>query len=207
VQNLLTFLVASILLTATPGPDIIFVTTKAIAQGTRAGIVVALGLCTGVLAHITLAVAGVSLILQQSPLAFNAVKIAGMIYLLWLAFQAFKHRNDAPVHATEKTESAHFQFSKLYRTGALMSMLNPKVALFFLAFLPQFVPENAEPIWQYLLLLGAIFDTQAFCVFVVVSICAGTLFRTLRERSGSAKWLNILTAVVLVAIAASLFFV
>lgn len=208
MQNLLTFLVASILLSAAPGPDIIFVTTTALAKGARAGIVVALGLCTGVLAHITLAVAGVSLILKQSPLAFNAVKIAGTLYLLWLAFQAFKHRNDVPADGVSGNEGEkHARFSKLYRTGALMSMLNPKVALFFLAFLPQFVPENTESVWQYMLLLGAIFDVQAFCVFVVVSICAGTLFRALRERAGAAKWLNIMTAVVLVAIAVSLFFV
>lgn len=206
MQNLTTFLVAAILLTLAPGPDIIFVATKSLAQGARAGVAVALGLCTGVLFHVALATAGVSLILRQSPLAFNAVKIAGTLYLLWLAFRAFKHRNDAPASA-ENHEQARARRFELWKTGAFMSMLNPKVALFFLAFLPQFVPAGTDPAWPRMLLLGAIFDAQALAVFAVVSVCAGTLFKTLRERPSVAKILNITTAIVLVAIAASLFFV
>ena len=206
MQNLTTFLVAAILLTLAPGPDIIFVATKSLAQGARAGVAVALGLCTGVLFHVALATAGVSLILRQSPLAFNAVKIAGTLYLLWLAFRAFKHRNDAPA-SEENHAQARARRLELWKTGAFMSMLNPKVALFFLAFLPQFVPAGTEPAWPRMLLLGAIFDAQALAVFAVVSVCAGTLFKTLRERPSIAKILNITTAIVLVAIAASLFFV
>lgn len=204
MQTLTAFLAASVLLTLAPGPDIIFVATKSLAQGARAGLAVAAGLCTGVLFHVALAAFGVSLILRQSPLAFGVVKTAGTLYLLWLAFQAFRHRNDAL--GGEADGAARARFFKLWRTGATMSVLNPKVALFFLAFLPQFVPADAPSPWRDLLLLGAVFDAQAFAVFAAVSVCAGTLFRTLRERPSVSKWLNVLTALVLALIACSLFF-
>lgn len=202
---LIPFIVASVLLTFAPGPDIIFVATQSMAQGARAGIAVASGLCTGILFHIALAAAGISLILHRSPLAYNAVKLAGTIYLFWLAFQAFRHRNDPPISGNDDA-AAKTQFRRLYRTGSFMSMLNPKVALFFLAFLPQFVPADAPHPWKNFLALGAIFDVQAFVVFVFVSICAGTLFRTLRTRPSVAKAMNILTALVLATIGLSLFF-
>lgn len=204
MQTLTAFLAASVLLTLAPGPDIIFVATKSLAQGARAGLSVAAGLCTGVLFHVALAAFGVSLILRQSPLAFGVVKTAGTLYLLWLAFQAFRHRNDA--FGGDAGGAANARFFRLYRTGAMMSVLNPKVALFFLAFLPQFVPADAPSPWRNLLLLGAVFDAQAFAVFAVVSVCAGTLFKTLRERPSVSKCLNILTALVLTLIAGSLFF-
>ncbi len=204
MQTLLPFLAASVLLTLAPGPDIIFVATKSLAQGARAGFAVATGLCTGVLVHVALAAFGISLIIRQSPFAFGAIKIAGALYLLRLAYLAFRHRKDALAKAD--SPDAHARFFRLWRIGATMSVLNPKVILFFLAFLPQFVPADAANTQTRLLLLGCVFDAQAFAVFSVVSVCAGTLFRTLRERPRVSERLNILTAFVLAAIAASLFF-
>lgn len=201
--SLLSFLVAAVLLTLSPGPDIIFVATKSLAQGARAGISVAAGLCSGVFFHTALAAFGVSLIFRQSPLAFNALKIAGTLYLLRLAFLAFRHRNDGFGNA--EGESGCSRFAALYRTGVLMNVLNPKVALFFLALLPQFVPADAPSPWLNMLLLGGIFSVQAFLIFSLVSLCAGKLFSVLNTRPGVSKYLNVLTAVVLLAIAGSLF--
>lgn len=235
IHTLVSFIVASVLLTFAPGPDILFVATQSMAKGARAGIAGAAGLCTGLIVHIALVTTGVSVLIRQSALAFNAVRVAGVIYLLWLAIQAFRHRNDPPIqdggnaensaadssenssensggnaengNAARGNDGAKLRLRKLYRTGACMSAVNPKVIVFFLAFLPQFVPAGAEHAWQYLLLLGAIFDLQAFIIMSGVSLCAGALFRTLRAKPAISKALNIITALVFACIAVSLFFV
>jgi len=200
--SLFSFLAAAVLLTLAPGPDIIFVATKSLAQGARAGISVAAGLCTGVFFHTALAAFGVSLIFRQSAVAFNVLKIAGTLYLLWLAVQAFRHRKDGIGRA--EGEGGRSRFFALYRTGVLMNVLNPKVALFFLALLPQFVPAGTPSPWRSMLLLGGIFSAQAFVIFTLVSLGAGALFSALNKRPGVPEILNILTAGLLVAIAASL---
>lgn len=211
MQTLLSFLAASVLLTLAPGPDILFVATKSLARGARAGISVAAGLCSGVFFHTTLAAVGVSLILRRSPAAFTALKIAGTLYLLFLAFKAFRNRKTVPADDAEKgpqnTPDDAGRFPALFRTGLLMNVLNPKVALFFLALLPQFVPADAESPQLTMLGLGVVFALQAFAVFSVVSFCAGTLFASLRKRPAFGETLNVLTALVLVAVAAALFFV
>lgn len=211
MQTLLSFLAASVLLTLAPGPDILFVATKSLASGARAGISVAAGLCSGVFFHTTLAAVGVSLILRRSPTAFTALKIAGTLYLLFLAFKAFRNRKAVPAADTEKgpqnTPDDAGRFPALFRTGLLMNVLNPKVALFFLALLPQFVPADAESPQLTMLGLGVVFALQAFAVFSAVSFCAGTLFASLRKRPAVGEALNVLTALVLVAVAAALFLV
>ena len=211
MQTLLSFLAASVLLTLAPGPDILFVATKSLARGARAGISVAAGLCSGVFFHTTLAAVGVSLILRRAPAAFTALKIAGTLYLLFLAFKAFRNRKTVPAADTEKgpqnTPDDAERFPALFRTGLLMNVLNPKVALFFLALLPQFVPADAESPQLTMLGLGVVFALQAFAVFSVVSFCAGTLFASLRKRPAFGETLNVLTSLVLVAVAAALFFV
>lgn len=211
MQLFLSFLAASVLLTLAPGPDILFVATKSMARGARSGISVAAGLCTGVFLHTSLAAFGASLILRESPLAFDALKIAGTLYLLWLALQAVRHRNDVPgggaAASTRPDGGSAEPFFRLYRTGVLMNALNPKVALFFLALLPQFVPAGAEHPQLHMLLLGGIFAAQGFVVFSVVSFCAGFVFSSLSKKRGFAKALNLLTAAVLVLVAAALFFV
>ncbi len=210
MQLILSFLATSVLLTLAPGPDVLFVVTKSMARGARAGVSVAAGLCTGIFFHTSLAAFGVSLILRESPLAFGTLKIAGTLYLLWLAFQAFRHRNDVP--ATENAPagtdaSAHADtFWRLYRTGVLMNVLNPKVALFFLALLPQFVPAGAENPQLHMLLLGGIFAAQGFVVFTLVSIFASVVFASFLKKRGFVKALNLLTALVLVIIAAAILF-
>ncbi len=211
MQLILSFLAASVLLTLAPGPDILFVATKSMARGARSGISVAAGLCTGVFLHTSLAAFGASLILRESPLAFDALKIAGTLYLLWLALQAVRHRNDVPgggaAASTRPDGGSAEPFFRLYRTGVLMNALNPKVALFFLALLPQFVPAGAEHPQLHMLLLGGIFAAQGFVVFSVVSFCAGFVFSSLSKKRGFAKALNLLTAAVLMLVAAALFFV
>ena len=212
MQTLLSFLAASVLLTLAPGPDILFVATKSLARGARAGISVAAGLCSGVFFHTTLAAGGVSLVFRRPPTGFTAPENPGTLYLLFSPVKTVPDRKTRPPPGPseknpQEAPNAAERFPALFRTGLLMNVLNPKVALFFLALLPQFVPADAESPQLTMLGLGVVFALQAFAVFSVVSFCAGTLFASLRKRPAFGETLNVLTALVLVAVAAALFFV
>lgn len=202
-MNLWGFISAAVLLTLMPGPDILFVITQSITRGRKAGIVFAGGLCTGLIAHVTAASLGISVLLMSSPLAFAILKFAGAAYLLYLGIKAFlaRHQN-------------HFCFSasagasgRLYRKGILMNILNPKVILFFLAFFPQFIdPEMGHPIPR-MLFLGLIFMIQAFVIFSTVAILADRLARRLMQNSRIALGVNIAEALVYCVIGISILFV
>lgn len=167
---LLSFLVAAILLTFMPGPDNLFVLAQSISQNKRAGIFTTLGLCTGILVHTTAAALGISAIIYQSTLAFTIVKYAGALYLLYLAWQAFRE-GDATI---KMEEHKALQYRKLYQRGIIMNVLNPKVSLFFLALFPQFL-DTSKGAWgipYQMVILGFIFMIQAFVIFSFISIFA-----------------------------------
>lgn len=160
------FLLASMALTIMPGPDILFVIAQSLERGAKAGIRIALGLCTGLLGHITASALGLSLIIVNSPLIFSIIKYLGAAYLIYLGILSLKHRND-----TEETiKTNKLAYKKLYRRGILMNILNPKVSLFFLAFLPQFIQLESGNISLQIGFLGAIFIIQAIVIFSIVSI-------------------------------------
>lgn len=169
LSTFLYFLIASILLTIAPGPDIMYLLAKSLADGARSGISLALGLSTGLIFHTTLVIIGVAAIIQQSPLAFAILKYAGATYLLYLAWGAFHAQGDLKLNAVNKSGS----YFKLYRRGVIMNVLNPKVLLFFLAFLPQFVDLNSESVSLQIAFLGFIFGLQTLIIFSLVAICAG----------------------------------
>ncbi|WP_257347076.1 LysE family translocator [Pseudalkalibacillus decolorationis] len=185
LQTISYFLLASILLTITPGPDFMFVFAQSVSQGKRAGIATGLGLCTGLIGHTLAAAIGISAIIYQSSLAFNVIKIAGAIYLLYLAVQAFRE-TDQP--AEQKAES-HTTFV-LYRKGILMNLLNPKVSIFFLAFLPQFVATGEGNIPIQMVVLGVLFIIQALAIFTLLSILAGSVGNRLWKNPTILKWIN-----------------
>ena len=167
---MLSFLGTAILLTVMPGPDILFVTAQSISQNTRAGISTALGLCTGLLVHISAAVIGISAIIYSSAAIFMLVKLAGAAYLIYLAIGAFRSQGSAL--ALEQNPAV--AYDKLYKKGIIMNILNPKVSLFFLALLPQFV-QGTENVTGQMLGLGFIFLVQAFVIFSLVSLLAGRI--------------------------------
>ncbi|NGP46127.1 LysE family translocator [Bacillaceae bacterium SIJ1] len=181
----MSFIGVAIVLTVSPGPDVLFVTAQSASYGRRAGIATALGLCTGLLGHTAAAVLGISAVVYQSSMAFQLVKYAGAIYLLYLAWQAFRERNERNAIGQVKKQS----LPVLYRRGILMNLLNPKVSLFFLALLPQFVSTNgALSVPLQMLFLGALFIIQALVVFAIVSFVAGRLGQALQERPQMIKW-------------------
>ncbi|QLC49176.1 LysE family translocator [Methanolobus zinderi] len=184
--QLLYFIAASVALTLLPGPDILFVLTQSISRGKKAGMATAGGLCTGLLFHTTAAALGVSAILYNSALAFSILKYAGAIYLLYLAYKSLKE-DDRFISSGVEGEK---DLSLLYRRGIFMNLLNPKVSLFFLAFLPQFVNLDAGNIPYQMIFLGMVFLIQALVVFFMVSMFAGYIGVKIMERPGVGRYVN-----------------
>ena len=163
------FFVASLLMAMTPGPDVIIVLTQSSWYGRRAGVLTTLGLMTGLLGH-TLAVAlGVAVLFQTSEAAFTALKFLGAAYLLYLAWQSFR----SGVFRAFLTQSLFPGYGTLYRRGFLSNITNPKVTLFFLAFLPQFADPARGGLTAQIIVLGALFQLATLLVFGCVSLLAG----------------------------------
>lgn len=186
LSHVLSFLTVSILLTLAPGPDILFVIAQSMSNGRKAGIWTALGLASGVIVHTLAAALGITAVLYSSAFAFQLMKYAGAAYLLYLAYQAIREGN-SPLAAAAVSKQSGF---KLYRTGILMNVLNPKVSLFFLAFLPQFItPGTGEEPFQ-MMVLGVVFMLQAVALFSLVAVCAGLFANKLLGKPRLGKYVN-----------------
>jgi len=187
--TLLCFLGASVALTVAPGPDNLFVVTQGLARGRRAAIVTALGMCSGISVHTLAAAAGASALFYSSALAFQTVKYVGAAYLLYLACRALGERGgSAPSGAVAGPSGV-----ALFRRGFLMNVLNPKVALFFLAFLPQFIMPQDGSVGGQMLLLGLLFMLQAVIIFTFIGYFSGSVGRRFLGRPGVARafaWLS-----------------
>ena len=198
--ELITFVLASVLLSLAPGPDILFVMTQSALYGARKGILTTAGLCTGLIFHTAAVAFGVAVIFKTSEIAFTLLKMAGAVYLLYLAWQAW--------HAAGNSDTApraHVRSGlALYRRGILMNMTNPKVSLFFLAFLPQFTSPEYGNVMLQTAQLGAIFMLTSFALFCGVSWSAAALSHWLMSGHGAQKILNRITAGVFTAMAARL---
>ena len=153
LTDILYFLGASILLTLAPGPDNTFVIAQGLSRGRKAAVITALGMCSGVSVHTTAAALGVSALLYSSAFAFAMLKYAGAAYLLYLAYKAIKEHQIR----LAQSDDAPLRLGQLFRRGFIMNVLNPKVALFFLAFLPQFVSPDGVSAPLQMMLFGLIF--------------------------------------------------
>lgn len=183
---LLMFFTTSILLALSPGPDNLFVMTQAAQQGRTAGLLVTLGLCTGLLAHTAAVTFGLAALFKASATAFTLLKFAGAGYLLYLAWLSFRAGTvTGPAAAAERLNSA-----VLYRRGIIMNITNPKVSIFFLAFLPQFADPAKGPLPIQLLLLGGIFIVATIIVFGAISFLAGVFGEQFRKSAFAQKVLN-----------------
>lgn len=189
----LSFLGVAILLTLSPGPDILFVIAQSISQNKQAGIITALGLCSGLLVHITAASLGISAIVYQSAIAFTIVKYSGAAYLLYLAWQSFRDKEATFLTGDQKP----LQFGLLYKKGIFMNLLNPKVSLFFLALLPQFVNKTGGHVPMQMLFLGLIFMIQALAIFVLVSVLSEKIRRLLLSQPFIARKINVIKGTLL----------
>jgi len=200
LEVLSVFFVAAVALGLAPGPDNIFVLTQSALHGRVAGLIVTLGLCTGLIVH-TFAVAfGIAALFSASAVAFTALKIVGAAYLLYLAWQAIKAGKSA-LSGDANVEPTLLQ---LYRRGVVMNVTNPKVAIFFLAFLPQFADPVKGPLVPQLLLLGGIFIFATVIVFGLISWAAGHLGEWLKSSPTAQVILNRVAAVVFAGLAIKL---
>lgn len=191
ISTLFAFLGAAIILTIMPGPDNLFVLAQSITQDKKAGIATSLGLCTGLLVHISAAVLGISAIIYQSTIIFSIVKFAGAAYLLYLAWQSFRAKGD-PFSLQQQSVQAYV---KLYKKGILMNILNPKVSLFFLALLPQFVHPSQGHVALQMLILGIVFLVQALVLFILFSLFAGKVRNLIIGQPAIAKRLNMIQGI------------
>jgi len=191
ISTLFAFLGAAIILTIMPGPDNLFVLAQSITQDKKAGIATSLGLCTGLLVHISAAVLGISAIIYQSTIIFSIVKFAGAAYLLYLAWQSFRAKGDPFTLQQQNTQA----YITLYKKGILMNILNPKVSLFFLALLPQFVNPAQGHVAFQMLILGIVFLVQALVLFSLFSIFAGKVRKLIIGQPAIAKRLNVIQGI------------
>jgi threonine/homoserine/homoserine lactone efflux protein len=196
IDTLLIFFMASVLLALTPGPDNLFVMAQAAQQGKRAGIAVTVGLCTGLLVHTSAVALGVAAIFQASALAFSLSKYIGAAYLLYLAYRSFT----AGAGGSGELQTQKINFRRLYG----MNVTNPKVSLFFLAFLPQFTDPALGPLVPQILLLGLLFILSTILIFGGISLLAGGVGDYFRKSANARIFLNRLAGGVFVALAINL---
>lgn len=195
-----TYFLACLVLAIAPGPDNLFVLTQSALQGRKAGLLVVTGLCTGLLFHTTAVALGVAVIFKTSELAFTLLKVAGAVYLLYLAWGAFK----SGATTIEGKSNPVLNSGQLYRRGIFMNVTNPKVSIFFLAFLPQFAsPARGSLGWQ-MLELGLVFILSAILVFGAIALAAGSLGEWLNRSSRVQRMINWLAGTVFIGLAVKL---
>lgn len=200
IDLLATFFAISLLLALTPGPDNLFVLTQSAMSGPRAGLAVTLGLCTGLIVHTTAVAVGVAAIVQASDIAYTAIKLAGAGYLLYLAWLAF---TTAPTD--EVNDGApRLRLWRLYGRGIIMNVTNPKVSIFFLAFLPQFADPGRGSLALQILLLGAAFAVATVLVFGSIALFAGAAGRWLAGSAGAQRMLSRIAGTVFILLALNL---
>ncbi|MBU1566840.1 MAG: LysE family translocator [Proteobacteria bacterium] len=184
-SNLGVFVMAGLLLNITPGADILFIASRSAAQGTKAGIIAALGIGAGCLVHIVLAALGLSVVLATSAVAFTFVKLGGAAYLVYLGLgMLFSLRSDANTRDEAAGRAvAPLPYAQIFRQAILVNILNPKVALFFMAFLPQFVaPDATHPAISFLF-LGCLFNCNGTIVNVVFAVFSAKIASKLKRHN------------------------
>lgn len=197
IETILLFFVTSILLGLTPGPDNIFVLTQSALHGRKAGIFVTFGLCTGLIFHTSAVALGIAAVFQASPIAFDVLKIVGAAYLIYLAYMSFK-ANASNVDAEQQPA---LSWKQLYLRGVIMNITNPKVVIFFLAFLPQFVdPAQGAVSWQ-IMILGLLFILSTILVFCSIAWFSGLLGDKLKQSNRAQILLNKIAGTVFAGLA------
>ncbi len=194
-----TFLLTGILLNLTPGNDTIFILTKSIGQGKKAGIVSALGIGTGSIIHTILAAFGLSIIIAKSILLFNIIKYAGVVYLLYIGFKMLTDKKQLNTDTTT-TENKSAEYLKIYRDGIFTNVLNPKVALFFIAFLPQFIDPTLKNTVLPFITLGITFITTGTIWCLILATFASTIFAKIKNNKEVSTYINRICGMALIGL-------
>ena len=191
----LTFLIAALALNIAPGPDMLYVIGRSVGQGRKAGFVSSLGVFVGCWVHILAAAFGTAALLRSSPVAFNAVRYAGAAYLIYLGIRMLAQKTDLTSHQL-KADS----LGAIFRQGAITNVLNPKVALFFLAFLPQFIDAHRGSVALQIVVLGLIFNVGGTLVNLAVAYAGKTLGELLRRNQAIARLQRRFTGLIFVGL-------
>lgn len=178
------FLVATLALLLVPGPAVLYIVARSVDGGRSAGLVSVLGIHAGTMVHIAFAAIGLSAILASSATAFGVVKWLGAAYLVWLGLQRIFARDEETVPPNVEPK----RLSRIFSQGVIVNVLNPKTALFFLAFLPQFVDPSRGAAWAQVIVLGAVFVALGLCTDGVYALLSGTAGNLLRRKSESASY-------------------
>ncbi len=188
IENLMLFIISGLLLNISPGPDTVLIVSRSASQGWRAGLVAVAGIGTGVCVHIFAAALGVSALLATSATAFTLVKLAGAAYLVYLGVKMLLAKRAE--HGVVAHQVSAASFRSIFLQGFVTNVLNPKVALFFLAFVPQFIAVDAANKALAFVILGFIFNLNGmlWCVFLAVS--AGLAGKKMKVSPLVAQWLN-----------------
>ena len=194
------FLTATIVLNVTPGNDVLFVASQSLGTGLRGGIIAALGVSFGIVFHIITLALGLSELLVYYPWAFHSLKIVGVVYLVHLAVKAFKSSNKS----LDVEAQPYTPHTKIFFRGALTNVLNPKVALFFLAFIPQFLNPEKGDVFQQTLFLGTCFLISGTTINVAYALLFNTAFSRIKNSIKFQKWINRVTGVIFVGLACKL---
>jgi RhtB (resistance to homoserine/threonine) family protein len=198
IHHFETFLLTGILLNLTPGNDTIFILTKSMAQGKKAGIVSALGIGTGGMVHIVFAALGLSVIIAKSILLFTIIKYAGAAYLLYMGYKMLTDKSKLSLDGFRANNSPNFR--RIYCDAIITNVLNPKVALFFIAFLPQFIDSAASnSIWPFLI-LGTTFIFTGTIWCIILAFFASTIFKRLKDNKKASSYLNKACGITLVGL-------
>jgi len=202
-QHLWLFIVSGLLLNITPGPDSLFIMARSATQGWRAGFVACWGVGSGVFVHVFAAALGLSALLATSATAFAVVKVAGAAYLVWIGLGMLRAKA-GPAADTVDAAPRAIAYRDIFRQGFLTNVLNPKVALFFLAFVPQFIAPDAPSKPLAFIVLGAIFDINGMLWCHALALFTAFASRRLNAGAAVGRWLNRTMGAVFVALGAKL---
>lgn len=195
-MQIVLFIITSLIVIVTPGQDMVLVMSRSVAQGSRAGIATAAGVSTGLLGHTVLAAMGLGAVLQTSELLFTCIKMMGAVYLGYLGAKLLLSKKEE----FQLSSGGGASLAKVFFEGAVSNMSNPKIAIFYFAFLPQFVPAGNNRPALMLLVLGVSFSVLTFFVKAPIGFGAGTLSKWLRSRPSVQLWINRFSGCVLVAL-------
>jgi threonine/homoserine/homoserine lactone efflux protein len=196
-EQFIGFLSAALLITLSPGPDNLMVLSVGVSRGRRQGMAFGIGCALGCLSHTVLAALGVSALIAASPLAFGALKLAGGAYLVWLGIGALRSRGGARVASSGLPDES---LARLFAKGLFANAINPKVVLFFLSFLPQFVvTERGDASWQTAQ-LGLLFTAQAVVLFSLLGYFSGAVGAWINRHPGAGMWMDRVAGAVFVGL-------
>jgi threonine/homoserine/homoserine lactone efflux protein len=196
-ESLLSFSMATLALAISPGPDNIYVLTQSIVNGSKSGIATTAGLISGCIVHTTLIAFGISAIITTSPSVFYGIKIAGAVYLIYLAYKIYSRKSEIALNSSAPKK----KYSQLFKTGVIMNLLNPKVMIFFLAFFPGFLWDPSKGTVSQFYILGITFMLVSFFAFTGVALLAGSISNYLLKHKRVGFYLKWLQIVVFVGIA------